>query len=247
MFTKQPNRSVQNGLACLEAVSRADAPVGSRELARQLDLGHATVSRLLNTLAELNYLSKTENRKFTPGPGLHVLTAQSMNNSHLLRCSLPTLRELGELHRYRVALGTLWRGLVSYMYFQFEDRNFQTGLMGHRTFPAHDSSIGRVLMAHRPPLPDGETYPDSMSIPAAEAEKIRAQGYAFVDNVNSYQSLSRSLGHPPTAALALSVHSDAGVSRREMEEKTAWAVAQIEATLRLPRDRVPTLIDQISL
>ncbi|MDA3961561.1 MAG: helix-turn-helix domain-containing protein [Planctomycetota bacterium] len=64
--TSQPNISLINGLDVLEAVMAAPGPVGSRELARTLDLDRSVTNRLLLTLASQGMLERTSNGRYLP-------------------------------------------------------------------------------------------------------------------------------------------------------------------------------------
>ena len=90
----QVNQSLVNGLACLQELVLADRPIGVRELARQLDMDPTRVSRLLGTLSWLGLASQDADRKYHPGPAVHVLSALSLHGSRLLADSLPVLREV---------------------------------------------------------------------------------------------------------------------------------------------------------
>src|SRR5450432_664771 len=107
----QPNQSLANGIACLQALTAAEDAIGSRELARRLGLEPTLANRLLGTLAELGLAERTPERKYRPGPGIHVLAAQSLRGSGLLQAALPVIRGLLD-EGLAVALGVLWRSDV---------------------------------------------------------------------------------------------------------------------------------------
>ena len=65
--------------------------MGSRELARILGLEPTRVNRLLKTLEHIGLLSQTEKRKYRPGPGIHILAAQSLYSSGLLKAAIENL------------------------------------------------------------------------------------------------------------------------------------------------------------
>ena len=68
----QPNQSLIHGLECFQAVVAAGRPVGNRELARLLGADPTRVNRVLKTLAHLQLLERTPQRKYRPGPAVHV-------------------------------------------------------------------------------------------------------------------------------------------------------------------------------
>src|SRR5258706_11898625 len=113
MLPAQPNQSLIDGLTVLQALAVSTEPVGGRALARELGLEATRVNRLLKTLAYLGMARQTPKRKYLPGPAMHVLSAQSLFGSGLIRRALPVLENLQQ-SGHVVALGVLWRGPVCY-------------------------------------------------------------------------------------------------------------------------------------
>jgi DNA-binding IclR family transcriptional regulator len=200
----QPNRSLVGGLECLDYLVAAEAPVGSREIAREMNLEHTRANRLLGTLAFMGLAERTGGRKYVPGPALHVLAAMSLRGSRLLSVALAPLEKLAaRLPEFSVALGVLWRRQVVYLYFRRPGRSAEVAIGGERLFPAEQSSIGQVLLAERSPQEIGKLYADR---PAREVRAIlrgvRAatrQAYALVDG----RSLGVAVGSPAVAGLAI--------------------------------------------
>ena len=147
----QINQSLVNGLACLQELVLAEGPVGVRELGRRLGMDPTRVSRLLGTLGWLGLAVQDESRKYHPGPAVHVLSALSLHGSRLLTGALPVLRELAAETKLTVALGVLWRSHVCYLYHGRAQTPLEQALGARGPFPARQSSIGRVLLAHLPP------------------------------------------------------------------------------------------------
>jgi DNA-binding IclR family transcriptional regulator len=180
MNSSQPNLSLLNGLFCLQTLFSAGKPLGSRELARLLSMDHAKINRLLKTLASEQFVIQDKNRKYLPGPAVHVLAAQSLRGSGLLAKATPFLKDLLKL-KLNVALGTLWKDQVCYLFHGRHSKPFEAGIAGHSLFPAKESSIGQVLQAF-------------------QAE----QGYAVTTPREGAYSLAVPIGQPPIAGLALS-------------------------------------------
>jgi DNA-binding IclR family transcriptional regulator len=148
MFPAQPNQSLMHGIECLQAIAIADGPLGSREVARRLDLEHTKVNRLLGTLAALGFVTRTADRRYVPGPALHVLSAQSLSASGLLQASIPVLRR-GRLPDMVVALGVVWRDEVCYLVHAAPGVDPADAIGAHRASPAAESVIGRCLAESR--------------------------------------------------------------------------------------------------
>lgn len=224
MLPAQPNKSLIDGLTCLQALSGSRDPIGSRDLARQLELEPTRVNRLLKTLAHLGLVEQTERRKYRTGPAIHVLAAQVLFGSGLLRRAAATLQHL-EKHGLIVALGVLWRDQTCYLYYSPPGRPVEQSLGHSQLFPAQSSGIGMAILAHRPesevyalyPPDDDQHAADSEHVPAArlfeKLARIRHRGYALTPVPDSKNhTLAVPLGSPPYAAIGLSGEiSDADV------------------------------------
>ena len=206
----QPNQSLIRGLECLQAVATAREPVGSRELARLTGLEHTTVSRLLGTLAHLGLVRRTANRKYRPGPGLHVLSAQSLLGSGLLAKALPHLRSLAR-EQLMLAMGVLWNRSVCYLVHAQPGQAPAEAIGAHQPYPAAGSIIGITLLAQ---LADDEVRaryagPDSPLRGAAletfirGLEEVRRNGYALKHLQPGQTSLAFPVGTPVVAAVSL--------------------------------------------
>ena len=193
-MTAQPNQSLGHGLEVLHALCGADGPLGSRELSRLLGMEHTRVNRLLGTMAALGLAERTADRRYRPGPAVHVLAASGLRSSGLLQAALPVIRDL-HAEGFAVALGVLWRDQVCYLYHGRPNQPLERGLAGHELFPAAWSSIGTILMAQCDP----------------QLAAVKEQGWAWVvpppkpDQPNSPPggSMAAPVGSPVVAALAI--------------------------------------------
>ncbi len=206
----QPNRSLAHGVACLQAIAMAPHPLGSREVARELRMEHTRVNRMLGTLAQLGLAEKNAERKYQPGPAIHVLAAQSLKGSRLLLKALPHLRNLMDTG-LTVALGVLWNRHVCYLFYCPHGIPIELGIGACDPYPAAKSSIGQVLLAG---LPDAQVRRflggRAEDLPAgglaaflSTLRVIRNKGYALVHNDPESATLGVPLGMPPLAGVAL--------------------------------------------
>ncbi len=211
MLPAQPNKSLIDGMACLQAIAVSGRPLGVRELARPLGLETTRVHRLLKTLAHMGFTRQTADRKYEPGPGMHVLFAQSLLGSGLLRRASAPLTALGK-HGLQVALGVLWKDRVCYLYHSGAGGTFSDALGGRGVYPATRSSIGLVLLSWRDEAEVRETYRDAeipgfpnMKSLLAELRLIRRRGYSEVITAPKPRdaTLAVPLGDHPEAAIAL--------------------------------------------
>lgn len=187
----QPNASLANGLACLQAVVSAGRPLGTREAARQLGLTHTRANRLLGTLADLGLVAQDEQRKYRPGAGIHVLAAQSLMGSGLLRTALPELRGLRQ-EGFTVALGVLWKGMVCYLIHARPGQAFDESIGAHEVVEAGRSTIGMALMSLR-----------SGHLPT-DLAATRKRGFGLLHFPDGEVSIGVPVGDPAVAGLAVS-------------------------------------------
>ncbi len=214
----QPNKSLIHGLACLQALATADKGVGTRELARQLDLDRTRVSRLLGTLSQLGLAQKTSQRKYKTGPGIHILAAQSLRASGLLSEALPYLEDLMKYHLV-VAMGLLWNRHVCYLFHAKPGNGLQEGIRGFELYPATKSSIGMILLSQKTDSEIRDIYrgveiPEYKSVSALlrKIETFRKQGYSEV--LLEDRSFAVKVGEPAHAAIGMSGHvTKAGVKK----------------------------------
>lgn len=188
MLPAQPNQSLIDGLACLQALASSSEAVGNRELARTLGLEPTRVNRLLKTLAHLGLAEQDAQRRYRPGPAIHVLAAQSLFGSKLIRRAIGPLEEL---HRFGliVALGVLWRDQASYLYHAEPGMTAAHALGRVGLHPATDTGIGMALLAWQPDESIIDRYGSSPDLSAALGE-IRARGYALVATGGSHRTVA---------------------------------------------------------
>ncbi len=209
----QPNQSLIDGIATLQALATSPEPVGCRELARRLDADPTKINRLLKTLAYLGIARQTANRKYTAGAGMHVLAAQSLFASGLIRRALPVLEGLRRFG-HTVALGVLWGDSVSYLFHAPPGIEASRGLGRIGLLPATTSGIGMVLLSE---LEDDEVrdiyrdkdipmFPEGIEQLLAKLAEIRRLGYArvHVADERDHHVVAVSTGDPAHAGIALS-------------------------------------------
>jgi len=210
----QPNQSLIDGIATLQALATSTEPVGTRELARRLGFEVTRVNRLLRTLAYLGIARQTADRKYTSGPGMHVLAAQSLFASGLIRRALPALNQLRRFG-LTVALGVLWRDNVSYLFHAPQGTEVSEALGRIGLYPATRGGIGMALLAQ---LSDEEVthlysnatdiarFPQGLQPLLLELKEIRERGYArvLVDPERNHHTIAVTVGDPAHSAIGVS-------------------------------------------
>ncbi|HEU6454153.1 MAG TPA: helix-turn-helix domain-containing protein [Roseateles sp.] len=209
----QPNQGLIDGIATLQALATTPEPVGCRELARRIGLDPTKVNRLLKTLTYLGIARQTANRKYTSGPGMHVLAAQSLFASGLMRRALPLLEGLRRFG-HTVALGVLWNDSVSYLFHAPPGMEASRGLGRIGLLPATISGIGMVLLSELSDERIAEIYagkeipnfPAGLPSLMEKIAEIRRLKYArvHVADDRDHHVVAVSSGDPAHVGIALS-------------------------------------------
>lgn len=192
-----------DGISVLQELAMSSEPASGKIIAETLGLPIVRVNRILKTLAYLGFTYRNTSRKYSVGPGMHVLAAQSMAASGLLNRALPYLKQLSQSGR-TVALGVLWKDQVCYLFHNSGDNEFADGFGRMFLFPVVESSIGMALLAELSvesiKLQTGiKTDNELIKI----LSKIRKQGYASVKYL-AHISLAVPIGNPAYAGIAVS-------------------------------------------
>jgi DNA-binding IclR family transcriptional regulator len=189
----QPNRSLADGMALFGALCASGTPLGSREAARLMGWEATRANRLLGTLRDLGLAEQDADRRYRPGPGVHLLAAQVLRGSGLLGAAMRVLARTPR-DGLGVAFGVLWQGQVVYLLHAGVGEPIETGLRPHALFPAGESSIGRLLESMLQ-VPNAQT-------PAGMQAGIRRRGYAEQRNPEGTTGSLAMLIPGTTAAIA---------------------------------------------
>ena len=195
-----------DGMEVLQALCGSREPVGSRQLARELNMEATRVNRLLKTLAALGMARQTPDRKYLPGAGIHVLASQSLYASGLLHAALPVLEELTQTGCV-VALGVLWRRHVSYIYHGREGQSAADAIGTRGLFPAESSGLGHVLLAQLSDATmNGLFNPREARSITQALKRVKTQDWALVRRApeqGGEATFAVPLGRPAIAAVGL--------------------------------------------
>ncbi len=198
----QPNQSLMEGIEVLLAlVQRGDA-VGVRELARELGMTPTRLQRYVATLAHLGLAERDADRRYGVGPGIHALSAMSLSASGLAQRAMEILPGLNDLG-LSVALGVLWRKTVSYMYFSRPGMPTSRVIGKEQGFPARDSVIGVLLLAHASEEQVLRDFPTEAAGLRPRLAKARRDGFVRVERSRGEIALAVPVGSPPFAGLAV--------------------------------------------
>jgi DNA-binding IclR family transcriptional regulator len=196
MLPKQPNKSLIDGIACLQAVASRSEFIGVGELAQILDMELTKVHRLLRTLAHLGFTQQNKGRKYGPGPAIYALAAQTLYASHFMRDALGPLEELRAKQPHIVAMGVVWNRRVNYLYHAKRGTPLEKAIGTFGNWPAADSGIGLAVMSrfHEAEIRrlyegrDPAFYENGLDGFLARLVEVRALGHAMVETHSGYHN-----------------------------------------------------------
>lgn len=229
-MSSQPNQSLIDGIRCFQELTTSDRPLGNKELAEKLDINMVKVNRLLRTLKSIGMAEQDSQKKYMPGPAVHLLAAQSFHSSALFRAATNVAINTSFDDR-TLAIGVLWNDSVVFMYHATAEQNPAQGLGGYHIYHVSQSSIGQVLLAE---FSDEEIQeriahwePEQKAEILTRVDEIRRDGYVChyedVGTINNIGSVF-SIG----GAKAGIAFTDFHISPEELESYVSQLKALIE-------------------
>lgn len=254
----QPDRdahfvqSLERGLAVIRAFDAQRPELTLSEVARHCDLTRAAARRFLLTLADLGYV-RTDGRLFRLTPRVLELGYAYLSSLSLPEVAAPHLERLVEEVHESSSMSVLDGDDIVYVARVPMARIMTVAINVGTRFPAYATSMGRVLLAALPSDALEEYLgritlrrlaartTTSVDALRAELSRVRAQGYAIVDQ--ELESGLRAVAAPVrdkagTTVAAINVSSHASRSsmekiRRELVPKLRAAAARIETDMRV--------------
>jgi DNA-binding IclR family transcriptional regulator len=220
----QPIQGLIDGLSVIQELAVAKEPLSGKLLSEKLNIELTKVNRLLKTLDYLDIAHRNKSRKYSIGPGMHILAVQSMLGSGLVSKALPVLEEL-QTHKRVVALGVLWRDTVSYLYHASPGMKSSEAIGRLALYPAVRSSVGMLLLAQKEPEEIRSIFSDKNEIASllAKLKKVKTDGYAALRTSEKTLSIAVKVGAPAYAGLAVSENiedSEIPEAVRQLKEAT---------------------------
>jgi DNA-binding IclR family transcriptional regulator len=189
------NQSVARAIAVLNILASSNAPLGVRELARQLDVAPSIAQRLVRTLSKAGFIEQTETSRYTIGYRAFMVGNAFIGQSSIHSAVMPELYALAEQH-ISGFLGVLRdRAIVYLANVQSTGPITLTHRPGSQTY-IHSTSLGKAIIAEMSdpqirallgngPLPRLTNHTKtSVSQLLAEMRTVRAQGYALNEEEN---------------------------------------------------------------
>ncbi len=215
-------RTLERGLAILDALAGAQRDMGVTELADQLGLDKSTVHRLLTTLVKRGYARRdSRTRNYALGVQALVLYDAFQEQIGLKRICHPLLEELtalsGETSHLAVLSG------MNIVFVDFIQTNQMVGVLTvvGRSEPAHCTALGKAILALMPDRQRDELLahavfeaytdrtPTTRAAVAADLLECARRGWAldneeFLLGVRCLSSAVRDRSGYPVAALGIS-------------------------------------------
>ncbi|MFV2095123.1 IclR family transcriptional regulator C-terminal domain-containing protein [Micromonospora sp. LOL_014] len=245
-------QSLERGLAVIRAFDAQHPELTLSEVARICDLTRAAARRFLLTLVDLGYV-RTDGRMFSPTPRVLELGYAYLSSISLPEVAEPHLERLVAQVHESSSVCVLDGDSIVYVSRVPTSRIMTVSINVGTRFPAYATSVGRVLLAH---LPEEEAIirlersrldrltgrtVHTMAALRAELNRVRAQGYAIVDQeleegLRSVAAPIRDRAGKVVAAVNISVHASRNTVesiRRELLPHLLATAAKIEADLRI--------------
>ncbi|GAA3006417.1 IclR family transcriptional regulator C-terminal domain-containing protein [Streptosporangium longisporum] len=243
-------QSLARGLSVIRAFSATSPELTLSEVARATDLTRAAARRFLLTLVDLGYV-RTDGRLFALSPRVLDLGYAYLSSLSLPEVAEPHLERLvAEVHE-SASVAVLDGEDVVYVARVATSRIMRVTISIGTRFPAYCTSMGRVLLAGLSP-DDLDAYlgrvelrritartVTSTAALRAELERVRAQGWAMVDQeleegLRSIAAPVRERSGRVTAAINISSHASRTTTdsaRRHLLPPLLATVARVEADL----------------
>jgi IclR family pca regulon transcriptional regulator len=245
-------QSLERGLAVIRALSLPD-PQTLSDVARTTGLSRAAARRFLLTLERLGYVTEQHGR-FALTPQVLELGYAYLSSLTLPEVAQPHLARLVERVHESSSVSVLDGGDVVYVA-RVPTRRIMTVAINVGTrFPAHATSMGRVLLAGLDPetrarILDGVTFEPitaatiaTRDVLEAELDRVAGDGYALVDQELEVglRSIAAPIHDPAgavVAAINLSVHAGT-MTPTQMREQLLPPLR--EAAAAIEHDLAPT-------
>jgi DNA-binding IclR family transcriptional regulator len=205
----QPILGLIDGMEVLQLLASVGTEMSGIEISNRLGIEKTKTNRILKTLAYQGFAIHTPSRKYALGPAIHILSAQILHGSGLIKNALKYLIELTKLEVV-VAMGVLWRDQVVYTYHWKPGISPADGLGRTDLFPATQSSIGIALLAEKTDEEISSIINLDKPIPGFDnkgsffeaIDSARSEGFGSAV-WHGHRSIAIRLGSPAYAAVAL--------------------------------------------
>lgn len=251
-------QSLERGLAVIRAFDRDHRELTLSEVATATGVTRATARRFLLTLADLGYV-RSDGRLFSLSPRVLELGYAYLSSLSLPEVAEPHLEALVQEVNESSSVSVLDRDDVVYVARVPTSRIMTVAISVGTRFPAYATSMGRVLLAGLSDE-DLDAYLDAVELKRltvrtnstpvalkAEIQKVRAQGWALVDQeleegLRAVAAPIRDRAGRVVAAVNISSHAgrtSLEAIRRDLVPPLVATAARISADLPAARSALP--------
>jgi IclR family transcriptional regulator, pca regulon regulatory protein len=252
--------TLSRGLTVLRAFSRETPEMTLSEVAAKTDLSPAVARRCLNTLVDLGYVGKKDKLFLLTAEVLGFASAfiESMNLEQIVQPHLQVLRDkTGD----STSMAVLSDQDILYLVHVSTHRMVRVAAGFGTRFPAHPTSMGRVLIAHQPRelveayLQNSEfqqfTSKTVVSRPQLRKliEKVKQEGFASVEDELDYGIVSVAVPIFDQAGTILAAINCSTVTtrvdREQMVQSRLLVLQETAQKIEMALRRYPVLVDSI--
>ena len=145
------SQSLERGLDVLELLDAATAPVGIREISRQLDLHPPIVQRLVHSLLARGYVRQDpETRRYSVGYRALTIGASIHRNDALIVAARGELTALTRQIRVDAYLGVQAANQVVYLLCVQSEGPVSVRSEPGQSIHLHSTAIGKIILASHP-------------------------------------------------------------------------------------------------
>ena len=239
--------SLEKGLTIIEAFGPDQARLTLTDVAKRTGITRAAARRYLHTLAKLGY-ADFDGRYFSLSPRILRLGYAYLSSSSLSERLQPALERVSILTGESSSAAMLDGDDIVYVARSATQRIMSVSLGVGIRLPAYCTSLGRALLAHRPPE-ELEAYLQRVKLEARTPktitrkadlrmalEEVRRRGCAVIDEELELglRSIAVPLVHPSgSVRIALNVSTQAArVAAADMEARFLPALREVSESLR---------------
>lgn len=241
-------RALARGLSVIQSFDAEHAQLTLSDVAKRTDMTRATARRLLHTLQQLDYVA-SDGKYFSLRPKVLSLGFAYLSSLNLAQIAQPYMEQLVDAVQESCSMSVLDGSEVVYVARVPTKRIMSIGINIGTRLPAANTSMGRVLLSDldRARLDDffanttlnphtAKTITDRKQL-ETELERIRAQGWALVDQeleegLRSVAAPIKGRNGKVIAAINLSGHATRITAERLVDEfvppllRTAAAISE---------------------
>lgn len=140
--------SLYNALKILDLLSEHDE-LGVTEISKTLDIGKASVFKMLYTFEKKKYVTKTQNSKYKLGVRFVDYGSIILERQNILELAKPFIQTLRDEHNETTHLGVLGEDLnIVFMLKEASTASIQMASRVGSIMPFYATASGKVLVAH---------------------------------------------------------------------------------------------------